>query len=72
MAGRSGPEALELSRGKWNLTIGRWMGPGAGMWILPPVYCYTESPLAKLSSSLVCPYFLQYCDPAKYLLAVTP
>lgn len=69
MAGRSGPEALELSRGKWNLTIGRWMGPGAGMWILPPVYCYTESPL---SSSLVCPYFLQYCDPAKYLLAVTP
>lgn len=55
--GRTVPEAVELSRGKWNLTIGRWTGAGAGVWILPPVYCYTEPPWAKLPSSLVCPYF---------------
>lgn len=74
MAGRSVPEAGELSGGKRNLTIGRWAGAGAGagVGILPPVYCYPEPPLAKLPPSLVCPSFLQYWDPAKYLLAATP
>lgn len=59
MAGRSVPEAVELSGGKRNLSIGRWAGAGAGagVGILPPVYCYPEPPLAKLPPSLVCPSF---------------
>lgn len=70
MTGQSVPEAMELSGGKRNLAIGRWRWCRC-VWSLPPVHCYTEPPLARLSSSLTCPWVLHYCDPAKYLLALT-